>query len=179
MSVPSFSTIDPTKMIISPSRVTFDGLDLGGTSGNVTVTFGYKKSDVKADQIGDTILDRFNSGIDIKVTTEFLEVLDLSKVETLFPAATYISASPGALQFNSAITTRDSDNAKILILHPLFQDTASENKDWYFWKAVPTEESEFVMSPTEQSKLKIVWQILPDVSVTPYRFMRYGDKDLV
>ena len=77
------------------------------------------------------------------------------------------------------IGDKDLDNAGTLLLHPLSEPSASEIYDILVYKACASAESSLVGSPTEQQKLKIVWNVLPDTSVTPYRFIRYGDKDCV
>lgn len=175
----SSATVTPGNMDIGPCKVTFDGVDLGGTLGNVTVSFKVAKAAMKADQFGDTVLDESVSGIECTVETEIAEVRDKDKLAKVFPNATLItSGAQKALQFNSAIGSRSLALAKELVLHPLVEATTSEDFDWTFYKAIPTEESSYVFSPTEQGKMKIQWRILLDTSVVPARMFRHGDKDV-
>lgn len=85
----------------------------------------------------------------------------------------------GAIDWNSAIGDGDQVNAGELTLHPLSKDVSDVDTDWNFFKACATAESEISYGPEGQAKFKIVWTILPDLSVTPARFFRYGDKTLV
>lgn len=85
----------------------------------------------------------------------------------------------GAIDILSAIGDGDQVNAGKLLLHPLSKADADESTDYTIWKACSTAESEVTYGPEGQAKMKIVWQVLPDLSVIPARFMRYGDKDLV
>jgi hypothetical protein len=154
-------------------------VDLGGTLGNVKVKIQYKKSPIKADQFGDTDLDSKVSGFMCTIETEVTEVKDKAKVKYIFPNSTQLGVATKALQFNTAVGQTDSDIAGTLTLHPLSMGHTVEDFDFVVYKCTATSESEYVFSPTEQTKLKIVWKVYPDLSVTPARFLRYGDKDIV
>ncbi len=182
-SIPSVTVTD---MELTPCQVFYQGpaataeVDLGGTLGNVIVSAKYMKAEIKADQLGETVLDRRVSGTEIMVTTELNQIKDKDIWKVVFPHATLIDTGAKAIQFNSNVGDSDLGNAGILRLHPQSVPSGTVDFDHTFFKAVANSESEFVMSPTEQSKLKIVWNILPDTSVTGQpRFYRYGDTTLV
>jgi len=264
----SFADIEPGNLELTPMRVLFkppgasEAIDLGGTLDNVVITMGYKKADMKVDQLGSTVVDRRVSGIDIKVTTSLAEVQNKDLFKIAFPHATKVpvtltgvdvtAATPavvtktahglqagdrikftagtlpsglslntyywvissgltandfelsltkggaainttgsdqtgltievygkGAIDWNSAIGDGDQVNAGELTLHPLSKDVADVDTDWTFFKACATAESEVPFGPETQAKFKVVWTILPDFSVTPARFFRYGDTTLV
>jgi hypothetical protein len=187
----SYATLTTSNMELTPMRVNykFPGdstfTDLGGTLDNVVITMGYKKSPIKADQLGTTEIDRRVSGIDIKVTTSLTEIQNKDTTwKAAFPHATLTSGSGSyagskAVDFKSAIGDDSAvNNAGQLLLHPLSKADADKNTDYLFYKACSNAESEVSYGPEGQAKLKIVWQIYPDLSVTPARFFRYGDKDL-
>lgn len=92
---------------------------------------------------------------------------------------TMVRVGKGAVDFIAAIGDSDQANAGELLLHPLSLADADESGDFLAYKACSSAESEMAYGPEGQVKAKIVWQILPDESVTPDRYMRYGDKDLV
>jgi len=264
----SFADIEPQNLELTPMRVLFQGPsdaalnDLGGTLDNVVISMGYKKSDMKVDQLGSTVVDRRVSGIDIKVTTSLAEVQNKDLFKVAFPHATKIPVlltgvavtadtpavvtktahglkagdrikftvgtlptglslnvyywviaagltandfqlsltkggaaidttgtdqtgitleiyGKGAIDWNSAIGDGDQNNAGKLVLHPLSKPTADVSTDWTFFRACSTAESEISYGPEGQAKFKVVWTILPDLSVTPARFFRYGDTALV
>lgn len=177
----SVAAISVSNMDIGPCQVFFDGDDLGATLSNVVINFKYMKTKLSADQTGsETYLDEAISGIDVTVETEIAEVRDKTKLSKIFPNATFItSGSQKALQFNDKVATRQLQFAKNLKLHPLVESDSSEDYDWIFYKAVPTEESTYTFGPTEQQRLKVVWRIYLDLSVSPGRMFRIGDKDLV
>ena len=171
----SYSTVSTSNMELSPCKVTFDSVDLGGTLGNVVIGAKYMKAPIKADQLGETVLDRRVSGLEITVTTEVAEIVNKDNWKVVFPHADLIGAGPKALQFNSMVGDSDSANAKLLKLHPLSTDPADADNEHHFFKAISSAESALTFSPTEQARLKIVWNVLPDLSVTPPKFYRFGD----
>jgi hypothetical protein len=176
----SYATVNTANMDLTPCQVLFDSgsgpVDLGGTLKNVEVAPKYTKSDIKADQLGTTVLDRRVSGLEIQVTTEVAEILLKTNWDIVFPHATPIVVGPKtAIQFNSAVGDSDQGNAGKLTLHPLSQAPTVVDFDHTFYKACSSADSKFVLSPTEQQALKIVWNVLPDLTVNPPRFYRFGD----
>lgn len=172
----SFANVTPTNMELTPMRVTFDGVDLGGTLGNVVVSTKFAKAEIKADQLGTTVLDRRVSGIEITVTTELTEVQNKDILKVVFPHM--VEASQGGQDigyFQSMIGDGDLSNAKQLILHPLSKPDADLSENYLFYKACASAESEITYGPEEQARLKIVWNILPDTGVQPARFYLYGN----
>jgi len=79
-----------------------------------------------------------------------------------------------AISFITNVGDGDLAVAGELLLHPQSVGLNDERFDMVFFKATASAESEYTFSPTAQSKLKIVWNIYPDFSVSPARFARYG-----
>ena len=175
----SFATVTTSSMELTPMRVQFDGIDLGGTLANVQISAKYAKSEIKADQSGSTVRDRRVSGIEITVTTELTEIQNKDIWKVVFPHATLISTGTAAIVFKENMGDSDLANAQTLILHPLSKDDADLTTDYTFYKAVASAESQIVYGPNEQTRLKIVWNILPDESVQPNQFFKYGDPAVV
>jgi len=172
----SYATVTTSNMELTPVRVNFNAVDLGGTLKNAVITAKYTKADIKADQLGTTVLDRRVSGLEISVTTEVVEIQNKDVWKVVFPHATEItSGAKKAIQFNSQVGDGDLSNSHQLILHPLSQPDATVDFDHTFFKACSNAESTITYGPTEQAALKIVWNVLPDTGVTPARFYRYGD----
>jgi hypothetical protein len=171
----TFPAVTVTNMELTPMMVKFAGVDLGGTLGNVVITAKYDKAPIKADQLGSTILDYRVSGIAITVTTELTEIKNPDVWKVVFPNASLIIGPPKAIQFNTNVGDSDIAHAGLLTLHPLSDTAIGNDYDHTFWCAVASADSTITYGPTEQSRLKIVWNILPDTSVTPYRFYRMGD----
>jgi hypothetical protein len=97
----------------------------------------------------------------------------------VFPSADLSGVSPADyLDFKDKTGTRDLPRAQLLILHPLVELDSNLNLDYYFYKVLADENSTSVLGPAEQRKLKIIWQVFPDTSVSPFRWMRFGDHTL-
>jgi hypothetical protein len=181
----TYPTVTVDNMELTPCIVKFKKpgdtayTDLGGTLGNVKVKITYKKAPIKADQFGDTELNSKVSGFAATVETELTEIKDWTQIKVLFPHATLVGTSaPYAIDFGTNVGDSDLDNAGELLLHPQSVSSTTEDYDWLCYKAVATADSELTYSPTEQSRMKIIWKIYPDTSFTPAKFIRYGDKDL-
>jgi len=173
-------------MELSPMRVSFgtagSEVDLGGTLANVVISAKYVKSPVLADQSGSTIRDRMVSGMEVTVTTELAEIQNKDVWKVVFPHATKVGSgttTAAAIRFDDGMSASDLSNAKQLVLHPLTKSDADKSTDFTFFKAVASAESSLTYGPSEQARLKIVWNVLPDESAVPNKFFRYGDPTIV
>lgn len=181
----SYATVDTSTMELTPMKVSFQGpgdlslIELGGTLSNVIIETKYEKAEIRADQLGTTILDRRVKGLTTTVTTEITQVLDKAKWAIVFPHADYVTTGTASIKFNSAVGDSDLANAGLLKLHPLSKDASDVTADYTFFKACASAESTISFGPDKQATLKIVWNILPDTSVTPAKFYHYGDPSVV
>jgi len=171
----SFADTTTTNMELTPCRVTLGGVDLGGTLDNVTLSIQTEKSNILADQSGSSVRDKVVSGQSLTVTTSLAETNLKENWKVVFPHMKLISSGSKATYLDLQIGDHDLARAQELILHPLSRPDADLTQDHQFYKAVATAQSELVFSPTEQSKLNVVWEILPDDSVVPPRYWFHGD----
>lgn len=150
-------------------------VDLGGSLGNVAISMKYMKAEIKADQFGQTVLDRRVSGVEVTATTELVEVQNFDIWKVVFPHGSELSTGGSAFAINTNIGDSDSSNAGNLRLHPLSKTVDDHTYDYDFFSACGNAESAITYGPTEQNRLKIVWNILPDFGFSPARFMVFGD----
>lgn len=161
---------------LTPQRVKWNGVDIGGTTGNVQVEWKYQKGEIKADQLGTSVLDRRITGFEAKVTTEIAEIRDIDAWAVMFPSATVVtSGGDTAIKFNLPIGHSDRDNARQLNLHPIVAGDADVANEHTFYLAYPSEESEITYSPGEQAKAKIVWNVYPVLTGTEGQWYQFGD----
>lgn len=178
----SFANVKPATLETSPARVLYNGVDLGATLGNVLINWEYTKAEVKADQLGTTVIDRFNSGFNMTVETQIAQVRDFDTLVKVFPTVRDTTVtSDRVLDFLNQVCTRDTDNAAPLTLHRLCDADAVEDFDWVFFRAVPTEASTTTFGPEEQETFNIVWNIYPDFTegTDRVRFFRIGKQSTV
>jgi len=173
----SFANITPTNLELSPMRVSLGGVDLGASLGNVSVSIEYTKAPIKADQFGDSVLDMRNTGLKITVTTELAEIKNKDILKTVFPNMSLVDGGLAgkAGYFVSKVGESDLSLAQQLVLHPLSNVDADKSGDYTFFKATADGKSSIVYGPTEQARLKVMWNIYPDTSVLPAKYLFIGD----
>jgi len=170
----SFSTITPGSFELTPCRVKHGGVDLGATLGNVKVKVETKKAELKADQLGESPIDRRVSGFDVTIETMIAELLNKARWETLFPQGHLVGAG-AAFFFDAQLGDSDRDHALPLILHPLSHADGDLTADLLFYLSTCDAKSELTQGPSEQWKMKALWNVYPDFTTTPARYMFYGD----
>lgn len=150
-------------------------IDLGGTLDNVVISAKYTKADIKADQFGETVLDRRVKGIELSVKTALTEIRDKDTWKVAFPNITRLSTGGDAVMWETKIGEKDTDLTGLLRLHPLAEDVSELGYDYLMYEAVASSESSITYGPSEQAKLEVTWTILPDDKVVPARFFVHGD----
>lgn len=177
----SFSSINPVNFEMTPCRVKFGGVDLGATKGNVKVSIEEKLSALKADQLGDTIIDQKVSGFNLKVETELDEILLKANWLVVFPAhKLYTDPVTGktGFFFDSQVGASMRSYALPLVLHPLSRPDSDLTGDILIYLATAEGKVDVVFGPTTQQSLKVTWQAYPDFTTQPPRFMLFGDPSI-
>lgn len=176
----SYSTVTTSQMELTPMRVKFKGVDLGGSLGNVTVNMEFPKAEIKADQLGTSILDRRVTGLNVTIETELAEIKNKDIWKVVFPHAHLVDGGLSGKQmtFLSNVGDSDLDNAGVLILHPLSKADADVSGDFKFFLACADAKSSIVYGPNDQARLKIIWNILPDTTATPAKYFVHGDPSI-
>ena len=155
------SAANPANIELTPMRVSWGGVDLGSTMGNVTVDVKTSKAPITADQYGKSNLDMRVNGLNITVTTELLEARAPLTWNEVFPSMTYTNTSTGAVTFQLPIGQSDLAGAKVLNLHPLVKADSDTTQDHNFYLAYPSEQSSLVYGPSGETKMKLVWNVFP------------------
>ena len=172
----SYSSVTPGNLELTPVRITYDGVDLGASLGNVKINQKFDKADLKADQLGTTVLDRRVSGLNVTIETELAEYQNKDILKVVFPnGIELVSGMNKAMYTVSKVGESDIALAKQLILHPLSKADADLSGNWLFYKATAMSDSTITFGPQEQIKLKVNWTAYPDFSVSPVRFCFHGD----
>lgn len=171
----SFATLTPGYFELSPCRITYGGVDLGGTD-KVSVKIEEKLAPLKADQLGDTVIDNKVSGFKVTIETSLNETQLKSNWKVIFPAHKLVTQGGNTMfYFDSQVGQSMLALAKPLILHPLSKVDADKSTDIYVYLATAMPSSNLDFSSSDQQKLKVTFDVYPDFTTQPPRFMVYGD----
>lgn len=170
----SNSTITPANIILTPVRVTFNGVDLGGTTGGVSTAPKYKLSNITVDQYGDTVVDAVVSGQHYNVKFILAESKNKANWKVAFPHAKLLTGNTN-VYFDMQVGDKVSLHAAALLLHPLSNVDSDLSGDLLFYKAVAMSATEIKYGPDKQIGLSVEMMILPDTSLLPARFVMHGD----
>ena len=172
----STATVNPNNISLTPQRVTFGGVDLGGTVSSVKIKKDIKMSDIMVDQFGKTPIDKVVSGYAYQVELELAEVKFKPNWKVVYPSDSLITSGPNqALRSDMNIGDHLLAHAQLLTLHPLEASNADVSTDYNFAKAASIQASEIDYGPEKQSGLKVTFVIFPDLTASPPHFMTYGD----
>lgn len=175
----SVAAVNPNDMELTPMRVNFNGVDLGGTLSNVVISPKVTKAPIKADQLGTTILDQRVSGHEITVVTEIAEIKNKDRLKVAMPWVNKVTSGLNKMLYaDSQVGRSDLSDAGILILHPLSLADADLSGDWKFFKACAMGDPEPSYGPEGQVKYKVTWRIFPDFTTSPPRFFIHGDPSI-
>lgn len=172
----SSANVNPTNIELAPMRVEFDGVDVGGTEGGVTVSMKTKTAEIKADQYGDTTIDAVVSGQEFSVKLTLAEYKKKENWKIAFPFAKMgVSGANKNIFMDMQVGTHLLDLAKQLKLHPLSRDNTDKSGDILFYKAVAKSATELKFGPDKQVGLEVEFMIFPDTTTAPARYMIHGD----
>lgn len=180
MSPNSSSAITPGNFELTPCRVTYKGVDLGATLGNVKVTVKDKLADLKSDQLGSTVINRKNAGYECTVETSIAENQNKANWKVIFPAHKLVTNNVGqtGFVFDSQVGASQTDFAGPLILHPLSRANTDLSGDFLIYLACANGASEYDFGPDKQIAMKIHWDMYPDFTTSPPRFLYFGDPSI-
>lgn len=174
----SFATINPGYFELTPCRITYGGTDLGGTD-KVSVKIEEKLAPLKADQEGDSIIDQKVSGFKITVETALDETLLKANWKVVFAAHKLVTqGGQSSFYFDQQIGQSMRALAKSLVLHPLSKVDSDKSADINIYLATANPSSTIDFSSQDQQKLKVTFDVYPDFSTQPARWMLYGDPDI-
>lgn len=172
----SFATINPNNLELTPCRVTYNGRDLGATLGNVAIKIADGLSELYADQLGKTPIDKRVTSQKYQVSFEIAEVQAKINWSVLFPPYSLVTqGGQTGFYVDAQIGYSMRSQAAPLILHPLSKANTDLSEDFYFYLAASESNSDNTFSPSDQNKMKITMDIYPDFTTQPSRFFFYGD----
>ena len=152
---------------VKPVTVTWDGLDLGSTSGGASVTPAAELVDIVADQQGSQPIDSVLTGVSLSITITLLE-LNTANYNKMVGGAIGSEHNDGGTAVVGYGTAKNFTNmlgnAGALQLRPIGNTDASE--DWYFWKALP-EVTGLSFVADSANSMEVTFRIYADTSKDP------------
>jgi len=120
---------------VGPATVTFDGTELGETTGETTFTYEVETQEIETEESGlvEEIVTSDNATVEVPIIES-----DVTHLSTILPWATIVeNTTEGTkkLQVGDAIGEKLSQYAKELIISPKLADDKS--RDINIWKAYP------------------------------------------
>jgi hypothetical protein len=168
----SQATLNPAAIPLSPMRVTYNGVELGGTSA-IELGFSAEKADIMVDQLGKTPIDSVISSQAYTVKFTIYELENKDNWKVAFPYAKLVTSGPNkALVMDAKVGTHLYALAEELILHPLSKDDIDLSGDYKFFKAVCVSAEGLKSSSEEQSGLELTFNVFPDAN---NNFFVHGD----
>lgn len=183
----SNANVTPQDIVLTPMRVTAypagnttDGVDLGGTEGGVTLSIKVATADIMVDQYGKTAINKIVSGQTFGVKCTLSETANKARWKTAFPYFDLVTDNTGNTLFviNMAIGDDLLSRAGKLVLHPLSKPDADKSEDITINLAACIAAAELKYSPDKQVGIAVEFAVFPDTSVSPARFMTYGDPSI-
>jgi hypothetical protein len=179
----SQATVTPANIILTPMRVTLfpagspmsGGVDLGGTTGGVDLSIKTQYADIMVDQFGKTVLNKIVSGHTFTMKTVLAEAANKANWKVAFPNFQLAATGTGIFVFNMEVGDDLLSKAGKLVLHPLSKPNSDLSEDITINLAACTSATELKFGPDKQIGLSVEFEIFPDTTVIPARFLTFGD----
>jgi hypothetical protein len=160
-------------------RVTYNGVDLGGTTDSVTISKKIDMADVMVDQYGKTPIDKKVSGYAYSIKFTLAEVKNKANWKVVFPSDSLVTSGPNsAISADMNIGDSLYARAQLLVLHPLEATNGDLSEDYNFPKAASIQTSEVKYGPEKQTGLSVEIIVFPNLGVSPPHFFTYGDPSI-
>jgi len=128
---------DATKIRLGVCTVFFKGVDLGHTIGGVEVTYTPEYKEVNVDKFGKSVVEKFLVGERIKAKFSLAE-WTLANLRVAIERATL--QGDDSVSAGSVAGKKASENAGLLVLHPIENAAGNRDDDFSIYKAVSTGE---------------------------------------
>jgi hypothetical protein len=162
---------------IGACQVFFKGRDLGHTKGGVTINYAPENVMISADQWGETPIDYSGNGELWTITVRLTESA-VQNIKDAMPHGT-LEASDARLALGRNAGHRLSEEAGLLVLHPLANDPTDASEDVVFYKAVAMDEFEMEFTNEDQRVFEVPFVALVDTTKTDGNWLGHiGDSGL-
>ena len=163
---------DITNVKLGVCSVTYNDTDLGHTKGGVTVTYEPTYHDMTVDAYGETVIDKRLLGEKLTATVPLAEST-LANLQIAIPEGT---TSGSKMSIGSSVGDALSDEAKVLVLHPVENAVDNLDDDVVFYKAVVASSVEIPYANDGERILEVEFVALLDESQSDGEYLGFiGD----
>jgi len=152
--------------------VKFNNVDLGHTKGGVVVTYEPTYHDVTVDYYGETVVEKRLLGEKFTAKVPLAEAT-LANLAIAIPEGT---TSGDKLTIGSSVGDALSDNAKVLVLHPIANEVGNLDDDVVMHKAVVASSIELPFTNNGEKIIEVEFIALLDETKTDGNYLGFiGD----
>ena len=163
---------DVTKVTLGVCSVVFNNVDLGHTIGGVTVSYEPIYHDRVVDKYGATIVDKILMGEKLTAKVPLAETT-LANLQIAIPEGT---TSGDKLTLGSSVGDALSDEAKVLVLHPIANEASNRDDDVVIHKAVSSGPIEIAFKNDGEKIYEVEFMALLDETKTDGNYLGFiGD----
>lgn len=141
--------------------VTFNGVDLGHTSGGVEVSYEPEHHDVMVDKFGNTIVQKYLIGEKLTAKLALAEYT-IANLRNAIPQGTFAGAANSRLTIGAAAGKKATDDAYQLVLHP--RNEGTRRHDVIFYKAYVASAVVLPHKNDEDKLVEVTFEALLDES---------------
>lgn len=140
---------------LGPCTLTFGGVELGETRGDVIFRYTEETRPINEDSKGVSPIDEIHVGMNCEVEVPMTRVT-LQQLATVIPSATVVGSK---LTVKSAVGSQMADSANVLVLKPLVGGVASAASKWLtVVKAAPKVDLEITFNNDGQRVYKVLFK---------------------
>lgn len=165
---------DITNVNMGVCSVTYNGVDLGHTEGDVVVTYAPDFFDRKVNKYGSTIVEKVLRGEALRAKVPLAE-FTIANLEVAIPAGTD-DGSESRVDIGKGAGVEMSQYAYQLVLHPEVNDASDRSEDVVIRKALSTGELEIGHNNDGDKILEVTFEGLLDETQSDGEYLGFiGD----
>jgi hypothetical protein len=111
---------------LGPCQITFKGADLGFTEGGVTLTTNMSSVVLHADQVGETPVDEYQTGVVMSVKGKLAKIT-LANIAALLNTTVTTDGTKQKVTINSGVGVSLPDQGGVMILKPYLAGVVDTN----------------------------------------------------
>jgi hypothetical protein len=151
---------DATNISMGPCSIVFNSVDLGHTTGGVTVSYEPTWTEIKVDKFGEAAVDKYLGGEKLTAKVKLSE-FTMANLKVAMPAGTQTVKK---ITLGAGVGARLSDSAALLVLHPIANLAADRSEDVVMYQAAVDSAVELPHTNEGEKSYEVTFTALIDES---------------